>query len=308
MRQSRSSTIRVRFVDFWPDFDPRDFFLPLVSSALNPAHVAVVGSGVGGADLEIRSVFPPRRGIRVRRSVARLLGRMKRRPKSIVYSGEAPGPLPSCMDLYLGHLPTDPWARTMYLPQLMASLDWGLPGRLTESARRRGVTVTPEEAAQSRSLRAADRKRFACAFVGNPTAERKRLLADLEEVGPVDIFGSWLDRPVGSKSEVARQYRFMVCPENSLVPGYVTEKPLDSWALGCVPIYSGMDSAGLLNSEAIVDVSRPAQLSQSLDTIDRLWRNDDEWESMAGSALLRAVPTLDVAKQAIRDLMAREPW
>lgn len=44
---------------------------------------------------------------------------------------------------------------------------------------------------------------------------------------------------VSSKRTVLRQYRFCICYENAVYPGYVTEKMLDAMFAGCIPIYQG---------------------------------------------------------------------
>jgi hypothetical protein len=38
---------------------------------------------------------------------------------------------------------------------------------------------------------------------------------------------------------VLRLYRFSICYENAVFPGYITEKPFDCWFAGCIPVYLG---------------------------------------------------------------------
>ena len=45
--------------------------------------------------------------------------------------------------------------------------------------------------------------------------------------------------PAGGKFEVTAKYKFNFCPENSVFPGYVTEKIFDAFAAGSVPVYKG---------------------------------------------------------------------
>ncbi|MEO6035913.1 MAG: glycosyltransferase family 10 [Verrucomicrobiota bacterium] len=45
--------------------------------------------------------------------------------------------------------------------------------------------------------------------------------------------------PVQSKRATLRQYRFSLCYENSIFPGYLTEKIFDALFAGCVPVYLG---------------------------------------------------------------------
>jgi len=41
------------------------------------------------------------------------------------------------------------------------------------------------------------------------------------------------------KHNVLREYRFSICYENAVFPGYITEKPFDCWFAGCIPVYLG---------------------------------------------------------------------
>jgi len=54
-----------------------------------------------------------------------------------------------------------------------------------------------------------------------------------------DYYRSWKGRITGSKLEVLSNYKFAICYENSLVPGYITEKIFDCFFVGTIPIYLG---------------------------------------------------------------------
>lgn len=42
-----------------------------------------------------------------------------------------------------------------------------------------------------------------------------------------------------SKNKVFRQYKFSICYENAIFPGYISEKIFDSLLAGCIPVYMG---------------------------------------------------------------------
>ncbi len=44
---------------------------------------------------------------------------------------------------------------------------------------------------------------------------------------------------VPRKQDVLQKYRFSICYENAVFPGYITEKPFDCWFAGCIPVYLG---------------------------------------------------------------------
>lgn len=88
--------------------------------------------------------------------------------------------------------------------------------------------------------------------------ERERIFNAVSKVGKIDSAGSWknnapripfrpkdaegnLDYWYGRDEKVKwlRQYRFNMCGENSVEPGYVTEKIFECLEAGCIPIYYG---------------------------------------------------------------------
>lgn len=50
-------------------------------------------------------------------------------------------------------------------------------------------------------------------------------------------------------------FKFMICFENSITPGYLTEKPFQAWFAGTIPIYVGDTTK--LNSKAYLDARDP---------------------------------------------------
>jgi 2-O-methyltransferase len=77
--------------------------------------------------------------------------------------------------------------------------------------------------------------------------ERCRLALDGRSIGMVDIYGrGWpeglslgdtRDDHVAGKPALLKPYYFNLCSENTIAPGYVTEKIWESVANGCLPIY-----------------------------------------------------------------------
>lgn len=62
---------------------------------------------------------------------------------------------------------------------------------------------------------------------------------------------------VDSKSATLRRYRFAICFENMVLPGWITEKIFDCFAAGCVPVYWGApEVADVIPPEAFIDMRR----------------------------------------------------
>jgi hypothetical protein len=75
---------------------------------------------------------------------------------------------------------------------------------------------------------------------------RTKIFNEISKIAPVDCPGSFLHNDdslhneySNNKTVYLQQYKFNICPENSISPGYVTEKLFQSLYSGCIPIYNG---------------------------------------------------------------------
>lgn len=60
---------------------------------------------------------------------------------------------------------------------------------------------------------------------------------------------------VASKAETLSRYRFAICFENMILPGWITEKIFDCFAAGCVPVYWGAPEVSeLIPAECFIDM------------------------------------------------------
>jgi hypothetical protein len=279
--------LSVAFWGFWPGFDPDAFFIPLLERALeSPVKVAPPRSqrvdirvdsvfvDRGLSDLVVRKVLRPRFPKTVNLLVP------DRRPvadRTVWFTGENLRPPLEDYDAYLSFDIDDLRAGNIYCPLILQSVDWF--GRLTKCNAstpewgRLGWVVTPEQVSLPRHdsedflLRSSE----ACTFIGNPEPFRLRAISVLSTFLPIEVFGSAVGRPSGPKVDIAQEFRYMVCFENDLYPGYVTEKPLEAWAAGCVPIWRGNDAGYVLNPDAVInaaDFSSVSNLGEYLRDID----------------------------------------
>lgn len=75
----------------------------------------------------------------------------------------------------------------------------------------------------------------------------------------VDFFGRGFN-PIEEKEDGLKDYRFSVAIENCRVPNYFTEKIVDCFAIGTIPVYFGCTNIGeFFNPEGII------QLNHELD-------------------------------------------
>jgi Glycosyltransferase family 10 (fucosyltransferase) C-term len=93
-----------------------------------------------------------------------------------------------------------------------------------------------------------------------------------------------------------RQYRFCLVMENSIAPGYITEKILNAFLAGCIPIYYGPDDVfEVFNRNAFVfyNVSNP---SPALDRIRHLEENETAYLQVSREEPILAHGNLTIDK------------
>jgi hypothetical protein len=169
-----------------------------------------------------------------------------------------------------------------------------------------GADLPPfEQFIQGRPTSPARGRRFMAAFIGNMTHVRRRAVAAFSALGQVDVFGAAGTGRVQRKSEIARNYRFVLCFENDLFPGYVTEKVVEAWASGAVPIWWGLDPLAYINQDAVVNVAAHPSLDSAVRLVGQINHNADLWHEMTTSPLLNRSPDLEPALLLIRRALDR---
>ena len=127
---------------------------------------------------------------------------------------------------------------------------------------------------------------FACAIIGTPEPTRMLAIEEISKIGTVDLFGSVFKNRIENKSDTLKKYNFNICFENDLYPGYVTEKIFDAWQEYAIPIWWGIDSAGYINQQALVNLAELG-FSEGLRKIKYLMDNPNEIKKMQEMPILR---------------------
>ena len=120
---------------------------------------------------------------------------------------------------------------------------------------------------------------------------RTRIYNSISEISHVDSSGKLLhnDDTLRSiynndKNIYLQQYKFNICPENSINDGYVTEKIFQSLYSGCIPIYNGWSrdpEPGIINPNIIMwyDESDEENNKYTMNEVRRLHENDKLYRS-----------------------------
>src|SRR3989344_3566493 len=104
--------------------------------------------------------------------------------------------------------------------------------------------------------------------------ERRKAISFFSKVSGFDLYGYGWDKvnfkdlnkesvklcyrgAVDDKIATLKRYRFALCFENAIFPGYITEKIFDAMFAGCVPVYYGApDIAEYVDQPSFIDFRR----------------------------------------------------
>ena len=95
--------------------------------------------------------------------------------------------------------------------------------------------------------------------------DRLEWVERLKDVEGIDFFGRGFDTEIDTKEEGLCEYMFSVAIENASYETYVTEKLLDCFATGTIPVYYGAPNIGdHFNKDGIIDLSEEFDISEEL--------------------------------------------
>lgn len=298
---------KVRYIDFWPGFLPANFLFTCLLEELVGSNVEIVKDTTTKVDLQFNSVFVfgsifEKTFMKLQsklssssdidyQSRVRKFHRLNRdypATKYVWYTGENRSAPTESFDHTISFDPTDAKFGNLYFPYWMLRIDWGY--------RKGEFEIMPrvEEMMSTRSPVA--RPLNACLFSSKFVAGRERISKIVEELIPIEKFGTQFNRPVTSKFTTAQDFGLQLCLENEISPGYVTEKIQEAWASRNVPIWAGLQTYPYFNSDAMIDVTN----LNSLEIQNKLKGiSPDELLEIQSRPILMAKPSLEPLKELL---------
>lgn len=129
------------------------------------------------------------------------------------------------------------------LPYWMEIIDWSHEGIVGNKNPRYGNLLNLERLVTPLGNDFLCRQNQAVLFSSHLREPRKSILDNLKNQIKIDLYGPVFDHNIKDhhssnfkKIDILKNYSFNLCPENSLYPGYVTEKIPESFHSGCLPI------------------------------------------------------------------------
>jgi hypothetical protein len=287
MVSNGSSTLRVCAVNVWKNFDLRAGLVRFLLEKAFGTFLAVEDEDQ--ADLVLTSVFPHHAPKFPEKSVALIWENV--RPNYQFYARSI-----SCdFDSYGG--------RNCRAPTWYAQVDW--EGRMTPRTSRYERRLGVEELMAPREPPKAFRPSFCCYVSRRPHPHRDMAVEALSAIDPVEQFGNVANRPIEySKYDLLPTYRFNICFENSIFPGYYTEKLIHAWGGGCVPLYWSDPWYSVdFNPKAVVNRMSFPTLEDFVEHVRQINDSRDRIAEIVSEPLLLRPPPIDKVVSFLRDVV-----
>lgn len=298
-----------------PKDDAFSFFSALIQPVVDAKLIHVTDESVD-VDIEISSVYAPLSKGSLPSRVYRLVQsklpggvpfgpwvnsfNLQPNPRAkvnIFYTGENERPPIGSWDAYLTFDLDDYEGKNAYLPL------WWFTCTDLDGARVApylGKEVSISRMLQSRSVDFQSRPEFCVAFVGKAYPFRLHALKRLSRFKPVDVFGAIARKQIDNKFEPSSKYKFVFAFENDLYPGYVTEKVIEAWCTGAIPLYWGSDPAGYINPKAVINLNDYSTFEDFYEYVMRVEGDSELWENIASQPILLREPDLKEVQRVLQ--------
>jgi hypothetical protein len=195
------------------------------------------------------------------------------------------------------------------LPYWMEMIDWSHEG-LTESINPRyGRLLSLDRLMKPLGTDFQQRLQKMAMITSHLNEPRKMLYEHLSSFLPIDGFGPYFDKNIRShhqsnftKYDLLQQYAFNLCPENSIYPGYITEKIPEAFCAGCIPITWVDPNVGCdFNPLAIINVM--PMVHERFSSFEEFLHSSEQLQRIAQESLIIRRPSLEPLKTFMQEIL-----
>ena len=282
---------KVCVVNFWDGAFDGDFFDFFFRTAFDGIEYVL---SPHEADVVISSVF----------------GHTQTDPKkTIMYIGENVRPNFINYDHSLSFDHDDYDGRNFRLPLWWSRLAWDgfkqKPRKQNSHNHGYEDLISIDSLTSGRTLDLSYKTKFCAMIAGNPEGLRVNLFSSISQYKQIDGYGLMFGNSLRkSKFDILPEYKFCLCPENSIYGGYVTEKLIDAYAGLTVPIYSGDVSVDDdFNSGAFLNYQNGRNMNSFVQHVIDVDKDIEWYKETYEQPLLKEAPSLDDTIQFIRSIV-----
>ena len=195
------------------------------------------------------------------------------------------------------------------LPYWMEMIDWSHEG-LTENVNPRyGRLLSLDRLMKPLGTDFQQRLQKMAMITSHLNEPRKLLYEHLSSFLPIDGFGPYFDKNIRShhqsnftKYDLLQQYAFNLCPENSIYPGYITEKIPEAFCAGCIPITWVDPNVGYdFNPLAIINVM--PMVHERFSSFEEFLHSSEQLQRIAQESLIIRRPSLEPLKTFMQEIL-----
>jgi hypothetical protein len=281
--------MKLSFSDFWGGFQHTNNFFADLIKTINP-KMEVIPLG-RETDILIYSCFGSNHYTTDRS-----------RTKKIFYTGENIRPNYSECDYSLTFDFEDYDGRNCRLPLWMLQIDW-----FNKKDYENPKFVIPVDQINKNAFIERPKTDFCCMIFNTDSPFRFETLAKLSRYKYVTTYG----KPFGNwfygeedKYQVLAKHKFSVCFENTLHPGYYTEKLFHAKVAGTVPIYwADRHIKEDFNVKGFINLSDFNGVDELIEYIKQVDTNDLLYKQYTGEPLFNVAPNLNRVKQFLQNIL-----
>ena len=139
------------------------------------------------------------------------------------------------------------------------------------------------------------RNKFCAALIGNTSPRmsdffRLEFIEELNKYKKVDMGGRYKNNVGGlvrNKTEFLQNYKFSIAMENTNGDGYITEKIIDAFNAGTIPIYYGSYMVDeYINPKAYILVNGPKDMYEKIEYIKKIDNDDNLYKNLLKEKVL----------------------
>lgn len=200
-------------------------------------------------------------------------------------------------------------SRHLRLPYWMEQIDWTHEGIHGMSNGRFGQLLDIQRLMNPLGDAFLRRPMRAAFFSSHLREPRRTLFEALNRVVKVDGYGSQFDSSIVHhsassllKMDVLQNYALNLCPENSMYPGYYTEKIPEAFHAGCLPV-SWVDNNVRVDFNPDSFINMAPMTRSNFTELAELLHSRSSLQRYVDQALLLERPTLDGLKNFLKNLV-----
>ena len=158
--------------------------------------------------------------------------------------------------------------------------------------------------ARENALKQKNRTKFCAALISNVEGKRIELMEEINKYKKIDHGGSYNNNVGGKvqdKVSFLKSYKFSIAMENSDTDGYTTEKIMESFLGGTIPIYYGgymLDE--FFNPKSYILIRGKRDLKKKIEYIKKIDNDDELYRSILKENVLldeKVVESFDKAQK-----------